>query len=104
MARRDTETTCHCGASYQGSDHCPQCGCEQYESGDCGLTTVRTTVRRVRLPPPPSSPRELVAYAVTVLTVRGQVEAAMAEGYRFTKPVFGVGIHVGEVTYILERR
>ena len=29
----DTETTCHCGADYQGSDHCPACGCEQYEGG-----------------------------------------------------------------------
>jgi hypothetical protein len=34
--RFDTETHCHCGANYQGSDHCPECGCEQYESGDCG--------------------------------------------------------------------
>lgn len=34
--RFDTETTCHCGADYRGSDHCPECGCEQYESGDCG--------------------------------------------------------------------
>ncbi len=34
--RRDTETNCHCGAAYDGSDHCPECGCEQYESGDCG--------------------------------------------------------------------
>ena len=34
--RRDTETHCHCGTDYRGSDHCPECGCEQYESGDCG--------------------------------------------------------------------
>ena len=34
--RYDNETTCHCGAAYGGSDHCPECGCEQYESGDCG--------------------------------------------------------------------
>lgn len=34
--RRDTYTTCHCGASYNGSDHCAECGCEQFESGDCG--------------------------------------------------------------------
>ena len=33
---RDSETTCHCGAAYEGSDHCPECYCEQYESGDCG--------------------------------------------------------------------
>lgn len=31
----DTETTCHCGAAYNGSDHCPACGCEQYESLRC---------------------------------------------------------------------
>jgi hypothetical protein len=31
----DTETTCHCGAAYEGSDHCPVCGCEQYESLGC---------------------------------------------------------------------
>lgn len=36
--RTDTETTCHCSADYAGSDHCPECGCEQYESGDCGYT------------------------------------------------------------------
>ncbi len=28
----DTETHCHCGAEYRGSDHCPDCGCEQYET------------------------------------------------------------------------
>lgn len=26
---------CHCGVRLNGSDHCPQCGCEQYET-DCG--------------------------------------------------------------------
>ena len=31
----DTEITCHCGASYGGSNHCPVCGCEQSEA-DCG--------------------------------------------------------------------
>ena len=31
----DTETTCHCGADYKGSDHCPECQCEQYESLHC---------------------------------------------------------------------
>lgn len=40
MARADTETHCHCTARYNGSDHCPECGCEQYESGDCGHTTT----------------------------------------------------------------
>lgn len=33
--RTDTETTCHCGGNYAGSDHCPACGCEQYESYAC---------------------------------------------------------------------
>lgn len=28
-----TEDTCHCGAAYNGCDHCPECGCEFYESG-----------------------------------------------------------------------
>jgi hypothetical protein len=36
MSRHDTETRCHCGREYGGSDHCPECYCEQYESGDCG--------------------------------------------------------------------
>lgn len=36
MNRQDTEKHCHCGAAYNGSDHCPECYCEQYESGDCG--------------------------------------------------------------------
>lgn len=31
----DTETHCHCGSAYEGSDHCPECGCEQYESRHC---------------------------------------------------------------------
>lgn len=26
-----TETTCHCAAPFNGSDHCAECGCEQYE-------------------------------------------------------------------------
>lgn len=29
--RLDTKTHCHCGADYNGSDHCPHCQCEQYE-------------------------------------------------------------------------
>lgn len=32
----DTEWTCHCGIDYEGSDHCPDCGCEQYEMVMCG--------------------------------------------------------------------
>jgi hypothetical protein len=31
--RTDTPTNCHCGAEYKGSDHCPECLCEQYEGG-----------------------------------------------------------------------
>lgn len=37
--RTDTEERCHCGAAYAGADHCPECGCEQYETinvKDCG--------------------------------------------------------------------
>ena len=30
-ARQDSET-CHCGAGMDGSDHCPACGCEAFES------------------------------------------------------------------------
>jgi hypothetical protein len=30
--RYDTTDYCHCGAQYHGSDHCPACGCEQYET------------------------------------------------------------------------
>lgn len=29
---QNTDTHCHCGAAYEGSDHCPECGCEQWES------------------------------------------------------------------------
>lgn len=28
-----TGTHCHCGANKWGSDHCPYCGCEEWESG-----------------------------------------------------------------------
>jgi hypothetical protein len=35
----DTETTCHCGTPYGPSDHCPECGCEQYEMIRCGYVT-----------------------------------------------------------------
>jgi hypothetical protein len=31
MKRLDTETHCHCGKSYDGSDHCPWCNCEMFE-------------------------------------------------------------------------
>jgi hypothetical protein len=33
----DTETTCHCGADYKGSDHCWYCYHEQYQTNpaDC---------------------------------------------------------------------
>ncbi len=24
--------TCHCGGSFNGSDHCPCCGCEEHEA------------------------------------------------------------------------
>jgi hypothetical protein len=24
-------TVCHCGANMNGSDHCPCCGCEEFE-------------------------------------------------------------------------
>jgi len=27
-----TATHCHCGAHRKGSDHCPECGCEEFES------------------------------------------------------------------------
>jgi hypothetical protein len=32
MPRTTTETHCHCGAAFGGSDHCPECHCEQYEA------------------------------------------------------------------------
>lgn len=49
--RHDTETTCHCGAAYNGSDHCPECGCEQYETiivRDCGHNMPMYTVGKAR--------------------------------------------------------
>jgi hypothetical protein len=43
---KDTETHCHCGAAYQGADHCPACGCEQYESLACfGVRDFDTSPR-----------------------------------------------------------
>jgi hypothetical protein len=27
---------CHCGSGFDNSDHCPECGCEQYE-GTCEM-------------------------------------------------------------------
>lgn len=27
-----TATHCHCGCDRNGSDHCPECGCEEFES------------------------------------------------------------------------
>lgn len=35
--RTTTETTCHCGAEFNGSDHCSGCGCEQFEA-ECDRT------------------------------------------------------------------
>lgn len=26
-----SERRCHCGARFEGADHCGYCGCEQYE-------------------------------------------------------------------------
>jgi hypothetical protein len=34
----DSETHCHCGAPYNGCDHCPDCFCEQYERRSDGST------------------------------------------------------------------
>lgn len=27
-----TNPVCHCGSEMKGSDHCPFCGCEEYEA------------------------------------------------------------------------
>lgn len=32
MQRNEDAGLCHCGHSLYGSDHCPLCGCEQYEA------------------------------------------------------------------------
>jgi len=34
MIRMHTATHCHCGSERGGSDHCPECGCEEFE-GTC---------------------------------------------------------------------
>ncbi len=52
MPRTDTETHCHCGGAYGGSDHCPECGCEQYETinvRDCGHTTQAITSQGIEV-------------------------------------------------------
>src|SRR5687768_9684889 len=38
----DTEWTCHSGYDYEGSDHCPECGCEKYEMITCGWEPLPT--------------------------------------------------------------
>ena len=30
--RKQTPDKCHCGSPMRGSDHCPECGCEEYEA------------------------------------------------------------------------
>ena len=70
----DTETTCHCGAEYRGFDHCPACGCEQYESLAC--------------PGPDDSGRMCKAISmpgamITVHTPRGPVFAMGRPGLDF---------------------
>lgn len=37
-----TPTHCHCGADREGSDHCPECGCEEYETV-CDYVAVTVT-------------------------------------------------------------
>lgn len=41
MGRPHTPTHCHCGAHRRGSDHCPECGCEEYESR-CDHTSAQS--------------------------------------------------------------
>lgn len=43
----DTTTRCHCGALYHGADHCPACGCEQFESLGCDYIKPRVLRRDV---------------------------------------------------------
>lgn len=46
----DTDTTCHCGASYNGSDHCPACACEQFESYACDAGKLAIRIGELRIP------------------------------------------------------
>jgi hypothetical protein len=41
-----TATHCHCGEDRQGSDHCPECGCEEFESV-CDYVAVKTPTGHV---------------------------------------------------------
>ena len=71
-----TETTCHCGAEFKGSDHCPHCFCEQYEA-HCdevyGKPVHELSLREFYALPP----REAAAVRALYLDVQaGRVHAA----------------------------
>lgn len=42
---RDTRMRCHCGARYNGSDHCSECYAEQYEVNSCGCVENQMEVK-----------------------------------------------------------
>lgn len=44
--RVHTATHCHCGTDRKGSDHCPECGCEEFESY-CDFVADRSIITRV---------------------------------------------------------
>jgi hypothetical protein len=41
-----TATHCHCGTHRGNSDHCPECGCEEFESY-CDFVADRSIVTRI---------------------------------------------------------
>jgi len=43
---KHTWTHCHCGTHRQGSDHCPECGCEEFESY-CDFVADRSIMTRI---------------------------------------------------------
>jgi hypothetical protein len=60
--------TCHCGMPMRGSDHCPGCGCEQYEAV-CEARTVLVTARNRR-----PAEAEVEAYLPVGYQVAGETE------------------------------
>jgi primosomal protein N' len=48
-----TDTHCHCGAHRKGSDHCPECGCEEFETVCSHVHGVQSVEDWMTAEPPP---------------------------------------------------
>lgn len=78
MTGHHTPTHCHCGAHRHGSDHCPECGCEEYESY-CDHE-YEADDESASVNPEEDS---MIRYAiVTNASSRSQAEAYLPDNYR----------------------